>query len=241
MDTMHNLNFCFSLPESLANERIKLNPFVPSKHAKLFVDQATLYPEIFRYLPFGPFEGVDDFIENFYEPRCVRKDAALFAIFDKTIRNTNLNGDDTEAFAGLIGYINSSPANLATEIGLILILPPFQRTHIASNATGLLLEYALNLPSESPSGLGLRRVVWQANPLNTASVRHAERMGFKLEGVFRWQRALPPWKKEVGRIPREGDPRRDWVGRDTTQLALCWDDWEDGGREKVNLVMQRVK
>jgi len=241
MDTMHDLNFCFSLPESLANERIKLDPFVPSKHAKIFVDQATLYPEIFHYMRFGPFQDVDDFIENFYEPR-VRKDAGwiLFAIFDKTKRNINLNGDDTEVFAGLIGYTNSSPANLATEIGVVFILPPFQRTHIASNATGLLLEYALNLPSESPSGLGLRRIVWQASVSNTASVRHAERMGFKSEGVFRWNIALPPWKTE-GRIPREGDPRRDWVGWDTTLLALCWDDWEDGGREKVSRVMQRVK
>ena len=185
---------------------------------------------------------MDDFIENYYEPG-IRKNAGwtVFAIFDKTKQNANLNEDDTQVFAGLIGYINSSPANLATEIGLVMILPPFQRTHIASNAAGLLLEYALNLPSESPSGLGLRRVVWQANTLNTASVRLAERMGFRLEGISRWQRALPPSKKEVGRIPREGDPRRDWVGRDTTILAFCWDDWEDGGREKVNMVMQRVK
>ena len=47
------------------------------------------------------------------------------------------------------------------------------------------------------------------------------------------ERALPPSKKEVGQMPREGDSRRDWVGRDTTILAFCWDDWDDGGREKV--------
>ena len=214
------------------------------------MDQAVLYPDIFRYLPFGPFKSVDDFMENFYETRIRQPGYALFVIFDRTKRKTNISNHDprevpedpNEApLAGLIGYINSSPDNLATEIGMVMILPPFQRTHVSSNATGLLLEYALNLPSESPPGLGLRRVVWQANTLNGASVRLAERMGFKLEGVLRWQRVLSPEKSGAGRISREGDPRHDCVGRDTALLALCWDDWENGGREMVSLVMGRVK
>ena len=191
-------------------------------------------------------------MENFYEP-FIRKNPGhiLFAIFDKTKRNTNAVGDGNrtvpeeeypnEAFAGLTGLINSSPIDLVAEVGPVLTLPPFQRTHISSNAAGLLLEYTLNSPSESPPGLGLRRVVWQANVLNKSSVRLAERLGFRLEGILRWERALSPEKKQVGRKPRDDDPRRDCVGRDTTLLALCWDDWEEGGREKVNLVMQRVK
>lgn len=228
-------------------------PIKPLKHAKLFIDQAISYPELFRYLPFGPFNSVDDFMENFYETYIHKNTGyTFFAIFDKTRRNTNLSGDDAHdahveegsnegPLAGLIGFVNSSPINLVTEIGGILILPPFQRTHIASNATGLLLKYALNLPSESPPGLGLRRVVWQANVLNKASVGLAERMGFKLEGILRWERVLPPGKEESGRTSREGDPRRNFTGRDTTLLALCWDDWVDGRREMVDQVMQRVK
>ncbi|KAF8804150.1 acyl-CoA N-acyltransferase [Phlegmacium glaucopus] len=251
MDLIYDQNFCFPLPERLENERVKLDPFIPLKHAKL-IDQTILYPEIFRYLPFGPFKSADEFM-NFYETR-IRKDPGyiLFAIVDKTKLNTNLNNDDAHKvpedeghndgpLAGLIGFVNTSPTDLVTEVGPVMILPPFQRTHISSNATGLLLKYALNLPSESPPGLGLRRVVWQANALNRASVGLAERMGFKLEGVLRWERALSPSKEETGRIPREGDPRRNYFGRDTALLALCWDDWEDGGREKVDQVMERVK
>jgi RimJ/RimL family protein N-acetyltransferase len=225
----------------------------PSNHAKLFVDQVILYPGIFCYLPFGPFESAEDFVEDFYEPFIEKKsDRTLFAVFDKTKRHTDLNDEhphklpeaeegSNEVFAGLIGLLNSSPTNLVTEIGCVVILPSFQRTHVASNATGLLLEYTLNLPSEIPPGLGLRRVVWQANALNNASVDLAKRMGFKLEGVLRWERGLPPGKEETGRISREGDPRRDYVGRDTTLLAFCWDDWEEGGRDKVKLIMQRLK
>ena len=276
---MDGLNFCFPIPERLENERVSLNPFIvecfdctelwmklteddniysikPSKHAKLFMDQAILHPEIYRYLPFDPFKSVDDFVENFYEPR-IRKDPGciLFAIFDKTKRNTSLNGNHTykvpdseeegptfeSPLAGLIGLTQSSPINLVTELGPVIILPAFQRTHVTSNATGLLLEYALNLSSESPPGLALRRVAWKLNSLNKASVRVAERMGFKFEGVLRWERVVSPEKEEMGRRSREGDPRRDWLGIDATLFALCWDSWEDGGREKVNLVMQRVK
>jgi len=203
---------------------------------------------MFRYLPFGPFKSVDDFVGKFYESYFQKNSGCtLFAIFDKTKRRTDVDGVDLPEgtnegpLAGVIGLINSSHINLVTEVGGIMIFPPFQRTHISSNATGLLLEYALNLPSESPPGLGLRRVIWQANMLNKASVGLAERMGFKLEGVLRWERALPLGKEETGRISREGDPKRDYVGRDTALLALCWDDWEDGVKRKVNLVMQRVK
>ena len=211
-----------------------------------------LYPELFHHFTFGPYTSTEDFVKNFYEPRIAKDSGStLFAIFDKTKQNTELKNNHphqvpeeespNDVLAGIIGLINSSLINLTTEIGYVFILPSFQRTHIASNATGLLLQHTLNLPSESPPGLGLRRVVWQAYALNKASVGLAERMGFRLEGVLRWGRALPPWKKEMGRISREGDPRRDCFGIDTALLALCWEDWEDGGRDKVKLVMQRVK
>src|SRR5882757_3144033 len=225
----------------------------PSKHANLFIDRALSYPEIFRYISFGPFRSAEDFVEKFYEPYARQNTGCiLFAIFDQTKRHTSLNDDhprlkvqgeedSDEAFAGLIGLCNTSPTNLVTEIGPVFILPPFQRTHIASNSTGLLLEYTLNLPSENPPGIGLRRVIWLADTLNKASVSHAERVGLKLEGVLRWERVLSPEKIEVGKISREGDPRRDYYGKDTALFAFCWDDWEDGGRDKVKLIMQRVK
>ena len=119
----------------------------------------------------------------------------------------------------------------------MITLPPFQRTHVTTNAIGLLLLYALDLP---PHGLGLRRVQWQANKLNTKSVGAAQKLGFKLEAILRWDRVLPATKASVynGGREREGDPRPGTVGRDTAMLALCWDDWESE-RGRVLQAMDR--
>lgn len=103
------------------------------------------------------------------------------------------------------------------------------------------MHYMLDLPERG--GLGLRRVFWQANALNQPSRRLAERMGFRFEGVLRWDRVLPDNKQEFGNgvKVREGDPRGDkCVGRDTAMFGHCWDDWEGGGREKVDAIMARV-
>lgn len=104
------------------------------------------------------------------------------------------------------------------------------------------MHYALDLPDRG--GLGLRRVFWQANALNTASRRLAERLGYRFEGILRWDRVLPENKQEFGNGTevRDGDPRgRKCVGRDTAILGHCWDDWEGGGREKVDLIMARLQ
>ncbi|KAF9481451.1 acyl-CoA N-acyltransferase [Pholiota conissans] len=250
----YDVNFCFPVPDRLESERVVLTPFVPSKHAQEFVDQALLYPEIFKYLPFGPFSSLTDFLSNLIDSR-VTPDPGyiLFAIYDKTrpsgdseVESKSKSESESKhpegALAGLIGLINSSPANLVTEIGCVMILPPFQRTHVASNAVGLLLHYALNSKSPSPS-LGLRKVVWQANALNKPSVRLAERMGFRLEGILKWDRVLPQGKDNAGNggALREGDPMHGCVGRDTALLSLCWDEWEEGARERVDEIMRRVK
>lgn len=190
-------------------------------------------------MPLGPFATEKNFVDDFVEGR-VRPDSAmvLYAIIDKTRPPTK--EDENGALAGIIAYMNTSTANLSTEIGCVTILPPFQKTHVTSNAVGLLLQYALELPENG--GLGLRRVQWQASSVNTASMRSAERMGFEKEGVLRWDRVFHRGKAngKVGngrRVPpggNEGD-----FGRDTVVFGLCWDDWEQGGREKVQVTMDR--
>lgn len=141
--------------------------------------------------------------------------------------------------AGIVGLLDASPENLSVEIGFVIAFPKYQRTHIATNMIGLLLEFCLELPENG--GLGLRRVQWQANAENGASAKTALRLGFLYEGVKRWDRVIPASELKpnmVERLPREGDPRRTDFGRHTTLLGLCWDDWEDGTREKVRELMK---
>ncbi|KAJ3513937.1 hypothetical protein NLJ89_g2665 [Agrocybe chaxingu] len=215
------------------------------------MSQTLLYPEVFTFLPFGPFAGIEDFMTNFIQAY-FEKDPGfiLFTIFDKT--RPAPAEEHPGAIAGIIGLVNSSAQNLHTEIGGVIILPPFQRTHVASSAVGLLLHYCLDLPnSSSPpvdgpvtieggAPLGLRRVCWQANARNKASIGLAERMGFKMEAILRWDRVLSPGKQGNACALREGDPREGCPGRDTALLSLCWDDWEQE-RTKVDVIIRRVK
>ncbi len=213
-------------------------PFQPALHGKEYFEATLPAPEIYDFLPFGPYTSSEAFIDEVIYPR-VQKDPGiiLFAILDKTKPRPppekNREGAKPEklevtegSFAGVIGLLNTKPNNLATEIGFVIIFPEFQRTHVTTNATGLLLQWCLNLPKEG--GLGLRRVQWQTNNLNDASKRAAERVGFQLESVERWQRVLPEGKVGTGSegvIDKDG--RKDWPGRHTAILSLCWDDWAE--------------
>lgn len=162
----------------------------------------------------------------------------LYAVIDKT--HPPSAEDGSGVLAGLLAYLNSSALDLSTEIGFVVTLPPFQRTHVTSNAIGLLLQYALE--PESSGALGLRRVQWQCNSMNQASRRTAARMGFRLEGILRWERLFPQGrvleKVGNGRDLPPGTNAND-LGRDTVMHGLCWDDWEQGVRDEVQAIMDK--
>ncbi|EGN99555.1 hypothetical protein SERLA73DRAFT_179637 [Serpula lacrymans var. lacrymans S7.3] len=221
----YDVNFCFPVHD-LENDRVRLTPFVPSLYAESFVAASLPYPELFKYVPFGPFASAKELVNDFIEPRIHHNPTfILFAVISKASSPGDNDGKDE--LAGIIGLLNTSTKYLQ-----------FQRTHVTSNAVGLLMFYALDLPSES--GLGLRRLQWQANELNAASIRVAEKMGFKKEAVIRWDRAVPRGRGKVsnGQEIREGDPLTGMLGRNTVVLAICWDDWLTE-REKVNDRVQR--
>ncbi|KAJ7677905.1 acyl-CoA N-acyltransferase, partial [Mycena polygramma] len=205
----------------------------PSEHAEAFFAIAVPHPELFTYLPAGPFATASDFVSTVFERHVQpNRGIVLFAVFDTTT-------PDAPQLAGMIGLFNTSAANLSTEIGFVITLPHLQRTHVTTNAAGLLLHWTLDAPADG--GLGLRRVAWKANSNNARSVRVAERLGFRREGVLRWDLVLPEWKGETGNGGgvRTGDSMPGCTGRDTVVLSLCWDDWEGGARGLVDGLMQR--
>ncbi|KAH7886582.1 acyl-CoA N-acyltransferase [Phlebopus sp. FC_14] len=243
----HDANFYFPIRE-LENDRVKLTPFIrenknqTSQHAELFFQGSAAYPELYQFLPFGPFSSAEEYTKELIQGRIAPNPGmVLYAIIDKTRSPSPDASPSPTDFAGTIGYLNASPLNLSTEIGFIIVLPPFQRTHVTTNAFGLLLQYALDSPSASTPGLGLRRVQWQANEVNSVSINLAERMGLRKEGVLRWERVVPGGRGKSGNslALREDDPKPETLGRHTVILAICWDDWEAGGRVRVLRLMDQ--
>lgn len=47
-------------------------------------------------------------------------------------------------------------------------------------------------------------------------------------------------KGKVGNGLSVGEGRGEGIGRDTAVLSVCWDDWENGTREKLQAVMDRT-
>jgi RimJ/RimL family protein N-acetyltransferase len=180
------------------------------------------------------FPTLEAFLEMVEIYMHTESDAILFTIIDKTKPDLT-NGDLGGSLAGIIGLFHSSRLNLSAEIGPIVVTPPFQRTHVCSNAIGILMRYCFELPSSG--GLGFRRVQWTTDSENPASIKAAEKMRFVQEGTLRWTWVLPEGKE--GKKTREGDPRSG-LGRNSVLLAVCWDDWEGGVRAHVDQMIEKV-
>ena len=237
----YDINFVFPIDTSLLeNDRIKLTPYVPRLHAAEFFKVMDTNKQLTRFLPLPELRSQRDLLV-FFEDYRKTPENVLFIIIDKTrppASGVELPGFEGGSFAGVIAYIRTSGANLCTEIGYVVIFPEFQRTHVLTNAAGLMLRYCLNRPTDSPPGLGLRRVQWCANTRNAPSIRAAERLQFKREATTRWDRALPEGKE--GNTPRPSDPYPEKLGRDTATLTICWDDWENGARNAIEKLMERT-
>ncbi|KAK0496417.1 hypothetical protein EDD18DRAFT_1353164 [Armillaria luteobubalina] len=207
---MATVEFCFPIPAVLESERVKLVTFDLAVHAKLLA-AASSDARDYDFFPIGPFKDDEECIASLQKLLQDTNGITMFAVYDKT--------KEEGAFAGLTGYVGN-------------------RTHVTSNAIGILLKYALDLDS-----LGLRRVTWQASTANAASIKAAERMGFRKEGVLRWRKVWPESKSRGanGTPVRKGDPREDALGRDTVVLSICWDDWEGGVRAHVEKTMVRTE
>jgi RimJ/RimL family protein N-acetyltransferase len=234
---LYDINWAFPIyKETLESERVKLTPFIPSLHAQEYAAQVNAQPDLHRDFPFE-LSSLGHILASVELLMRQNSSCILFAILDKARGGT---------MGGVIGLINASAAHLCAEIAWVLVFPAFQRTYVTSNAIGLLLQYTLELPSPSASsrpgarrGLGLRRVQWMAPSANRTSQIPATRMGLKEEGTLRWTWVLPEGVEGNGIPLRARDPMSPRPGRHSVLFALCADDWEKGGREHVQRMIDR--
>lgn len=253
-------NFLFPF-RVLANEKVKLLPFdvcarqpcglwwrattadtsQAQRHAEVYFSQTAARPDLYAHMPTGPFDTKEEFVKGFLHGVSGQNPEWLtLAVIDKT--RAPSSADQEGELAGMIAFMDTSARHLSTEIGCIVILPEYHRTHVTTNAVGLMLEHALSDPADG--GMGLRRVQWKANSMNAASLRVAERMGFQREGLLRWhvvfRDGLRNGKTGNGRDLPKGSPEGD-LGRDTVVLSLCWDNWLNGAKDVVQKAMARTK
>ncbi len=154
-------------PRVLAGDRVRLVPVDPVRDAEDLFAAAGADPELWRYLPYGPFPGVAE-LRAHLEGFAGSPDPLFLTVVDAA----------TGRAGGVVSYLRVEAAHGCVEIGHIWFGAALQRTPGATEAIFLLLRHAFE-------ELGYRRVEWRCNAANARSRRAAARFGFTYEGVFR--------------------------------------------------------
>ncbi len=149
----------------------RVEPIDIEKHsADLFAAySADKEDRIWTYLAYGPFKSANDFRE-WMAATCLGDDPQFHVIIDGA----------TNKAVGVASYLRMVPNMGVIEVGHINFSPALQKTPAATEAMFLLMQRVFQL--------GYRRYEWKCDALNEGSMRAAERLGFRYEGVF--QQAL---------------------------------------------------
>ncbi|KAL9059277.1 MAG: hypothetical protein Q9162_001314 [Coniocarpon cinnabarinum] len=216
----------------------------PLVHPQAWLKATDDAPQLFDFLPWGPFSSVEA-ANQVLTIWAEDETKFLFAVYvksgvlDRSGEPVEASTDGNGCLAGTIGLLNSVHSDATTEVGHVTVLPRWQRTCVMTHANGLLLRELLDPLPPLGTGLGLRRVQWQCHSDNTASRRAAERLGYVYEGTIRWCRVLPQGKSGSA---MDGEGRMYGVkhnGRHSCMLAICFDDWERGVRQRIDTMMSR--
>ncbi|KAH7319557.1 acyl-CoA N-acyltransferase [Rhizoctonia solani] len=214
----YDVNFCFPI-RALEDNKVVVTPLIPSVHAKTVFELISEYPCVMRYMSIHSFLVLSAF-EAHCESARANPETCLFVIIKQGTQ---------DEIQGIINFCHASPVLSTIEIGSVIVFPPYQGTHVSTHAIGLMMQYALDVPSLG--GLGVRRLQWQCYTINIASIKVAQRMGFNDEAIIRWHRPQAIGKESCA--PFRADDSLGLPGRHSAYLSVCWDDWEGGVRDRV--------
>ena len=206
----------------LVGATVRLEPIDPANHAAaLFAASHEIDggKAVFRYLPYGPFAGVDDFKP--WLEQCASSNDPLFVAI--------LEGE-TAVPKGMASFMRMAPEHGVIEIGHIWFAPSLQRTRQATEAIYLMARYAFD-------DLGYRRLEWKCDAQNEPSRRAAERFGFKFEGVFRQHLVVKDRNRDTAWFSiLDGE----WpVIQTAFEAWLAPDNFDAGGRQRQSLAALR--
>lgn len=190
--------------------------------------------DTFRYTPFPPIHSADQLKEMFYADFGPASTERIYAVYDKRRPR-----DSDQDHAGLVGVSAKESKNKTIELGCLLF-SEYHGTSLATNAVGLALLWSLDPPSLG--GMGLRRVEWKCHSQNAASRGLAERLGFELEGISRWERLFPEGELSlsVEALEKRNGKKEEIAGRHTAIYSLVWDEWDEK-RPKLVAMMNKKK
>jgi len=151
----------------LEGRLVRLEPVDVDRHGADLQAAQSGAPEIWTYLPDGPFAGESDF-RAWLVARAAAPDPMFYAIVDRASGRAN----------GMASYLRITPEHGVIEVGYIWYSPLLQRTPAATETMYLMARHVFE-------DLGYRRYEWKCNELNAPSRRAALRLGFTYEGVFR--------------------------------------------------------
>ncbi len=152
---------------ALEGELVRLELVDVARHAgQLFAAQASA-PELWEYLPYGPFESEAAF-RVWLTERAATSDPMFYAIIERISGRA----------LGMASFLRVEPGHGVIEVGHIWYSPALQRTRLATDAMYVMARHVFD-------DLGYRRYEWKCNVLNEPSRRAAVRLGFTFEGVFR--------------------------------------------------------
>lgn len=155
----------FPSGQILEGRTLDLVPLDPDRDGDDLVDAFSGAPDsLWTYMPFGPFQGVDDFKATLVE----------LVGYDGWLPYAILVGRRPLGFAS---YLRVQPRDGVIEIGSITFSPHLQRTTAATEAIYLMMRHVFDL--------GYRRCEWKCDDLNAPSRSAADRLGFTYEGTFR--------------------------------------------------------
>ena len=152
---------------ALGGELVRLEPVDVARHAgQLFAAQSSA-PELWAYLPYGPFESETAF-RVWLTERAATSDPLFYAIIERSSGRA----------LGMASFLRVEQGHGVIEVGHIWYSPVLQRTRLATDAMYVMVRHVFD-------DLGYRRYEWKCNALNEPSRRAAVRLGFTFEGVFR--------------------------------------------------------
>ncbi len=151
----------------LEGRLVRLEPLDVERHADDLYAAQAVAPEIWMYLPDGPFSSEADF-RAWLVTRAAASDPLFYAIVDRA----------SGCALGMASYLRINPDHGVIEVGYIWYSPVLQRTPAATETMYLMARHVFE-------DLGYRRYEWKCNALNEPSRRAALRLGFRYEGTFR--------------------------------------------------------